>query len=111
MRGNHAASAVSVFTEMTLIRLVYYCIFTWMVMRPLDFEDINQERLERIEEWFETKKEAKDDSAVAKFTDGCNKRDWTESIRTHFQHKLNPKGMPRSYVLRTEPDPLVMVVD
>jgi hypothetical protein len=52
---------------------------------------IDQDRLERIQKWFETKKEAKDDSAVGKFTDGCNKRDWAESIRTHLQHKLNPK--------------------
>ena len=50
-------------------------------------------------------------ASVAKFTDGCNKRDWAESIRTHFQKKLNPKGLPTQYVLRPEPDPLVVVVD
>ena len=103
-RGNQAASAVSVFTEMALIRLILYCAYTWMVGRALDYNDIDQDRSERIQDWFETKKEAKDDSAVAKFTDGCNNRDWVESIRTHFQHKLNPKGLP-------EPDPLVVVVD
>ena len=31
-------------------------------MRALDFNDINQDRLDRIHDWFETKKEAKDDS-------------------------------------------------
>jgi hypothetical protein len=95
-RGNQAASAVSVFTEMTLIRLILYCAYTWTVDRPLDYTDIDQDRLERIQDWFETKKEVKDDSAVTKFTDGCNKRDWAESIRTHFLHKLNPKGIPSS---------------
>jgi hypothetical protein len=73
--------------------------------------DINQDRLDRIQDWFETKKEVKDDNAVAKFTDSCNKRDWAESIRTHFQQKLNTKGLPTTYVLRPEPDPLVVVVD
>jgi hypothetical protein len=111
VQGNHAASAVSVFAEMTLIRFVLCGVCTHMVMRPLDFEDINQDRLERNEEWFEPKKEAKDDTAVTKFTDGCNKRDWAESITTHFQHKLNPKALPRSHVLRLEPDPLVVQVD
>ena len=41
----------------------------------------------------------------------CNKRDWAESIRTHFQRKLNPNGLPTQYALRPEPDPLVPVVD
>jgi hypothetical protein len=62
-RGNQAASAVSVFTEMTLCRLILYCAYTYMVQRPLDNADID---LERIQEWFETKKKAKDDSSVAK---------------------------------------------
>jgi hypothetical protein len=74
-RGNQAASAVSVFTEMTLIRLILYCVYTYMVQRPLDYNDIDQDRLERIQDWFETKKETNDNSAVVKFTDGCNKRD------------------------------------
>jgi hypothetical protein len=30
---------------------------------------------------------------------------------SHFQHKLNPKMIPRAHVLRPEPDPLVVPVD
>ena len=81
------------------------------MQRPLDYNDINQDRLDRIQEWFDTKKEAKDDNAVAKFTDSCNKRDWVESIRTHHQRKLNTKKLPTTYVLRPEPDPMAVVVD
>ena len=77
----------------------------------LGLHDINQDRLDRIQEWFDTKKEAKDDNAVAKFTDSCIKRDWVESIRTHHQRKLNTKRLPTTYVLRPEPDPMVVVVD
>ena len=72
-RGPREASAISVFTETVLGNLIYYCVYTHAVMRALDFQDINQDRLDRIADWFETKKEAKDDNVVAKFTDGCNK--------------------------------------
>jgi hypothetical protein len=89
-------------SEMTLCRLILYCVYTHMVMRFLDFDNINQDRLERIEEWFDTKNEAKDDSSVAKYADRNDKRIWAESIRTHFQHKLNLKMIPRAYVLRPE---------
>ena len=34
-----------------------------------------------------------------------------ESIRTHFQKKLNAKRLPTQYALRPVPDPLVVVVD
>ena len=57
-RGPREASAVSVFTEGVLCKLICYCFYTWMVMRPLEFQDINQDRLDRIADWFETKKEA-----------------------------------------------------
>jgi hypothetical protein len=78
---------------------------------PWTYDEINQDHLERIEEWFGTKKEAKDDSSVAKYTDGNDKRIWAESIRTHFQHKLNSKMLPRAYALRPGSDPLVVPVD
>ena len=84
-RGNRRASAISVFTESILCRLILYCGYAHMVQRALDYYNMNQDRLDRIQDWFETKKEAKDDNTVAKFTDSCTKRDWAESIRTHFQ--------------------------
>ena len=110
-RGNRRASAILVFTESVSCNLILWCSHTWTVQRALDCNEINQDRLERIHGWFETKKEAKDDNAVATFTDSCNKRDWAESVRTHFQRKLDPKGLPTQHVLRPEPAPLVIVVD
>ena len=82
-----------------------YCVHTYMVQRPLDYADIDQDHLERIQNWFETQKEAKDNYSVAKCTDGNDKRIWAESIT------MNPKMLPRAYVLRPEPDPLVVPVD
>jgi hypothetical protein len=72
--GSHDATNVSVFTEMGLSRLIQCCVYIYMVQRPLDYAAINQDHLVRTSEWFDSLKEAKDDTAVAKYTAGCDKR-------------------------------------
>ena len=66
-RGNRRASAISVFTEITSDAGSSSTVATtWMVQRALDYKNIDQDRLERIQAWFETKKEAKDDTCCGK---------------------------------------------
>ena len=101
--GAAQARDVSLEEETRIGQLVHFCKLRYILQRPLAFGAATLENIEAVSVWFEQLEEDPAETTVAVFSDGCNKKQWFESITGYLGLKKGKaSGVPLLYVIREE---------
>ena len=98
--GTAVTKEISMELEENLDWFVKWCIYMYLTQRNLDLDEATLDHIREIGTWYDQLQDDPDESIVDKFTDGCSKREWIESIRGYFNVKKGVAGLPLAYVIR-----------
>ena len=100
--GQPATKEVTMELQANLVKLVQWCLYSYMTQRQLLPAQATQNNIDDVSSWLELLPEEVPDSTVEKYKDSGNSRHWIESIRTYFSVKKGAAQMPLLYVLRKQ---------
>ena len=100
--GGAAGKNASIATEESLTLLILLQRLNYICERDVDFDQADEETLERVNNWFDQVKQNEPKEGIKPFTEGANKKIWFESIENYFAAKAGPSGVPLSYVIRDD---------
>ena len=103
--GNANTREVTQTTYEKLQQLALYLKLMYVTHRQIDLNLATLVQLQMVWDWHSLLPKDPPEDAVVKFTDGCNKREWLESIQQWLSQKIGAALVPLDYVIREQAVP------